>query len=375
MTDPQIVCPNCRTEIKLTESLAAPLIAETRRKFDQQLAAKEADFGRREALLKQASEEIAKAREAVDEQVAAKLKAERSSIVETEAKRARLAVADELGARDRQLADLQQMLAANNEKLAAAQKIQADMLRKQRELDEAKREVELTIETKVQQALAAVRDKARLDAEDTFKAKVTEKEVQIAAMSRQIEELRRRAEQGSQQLQGEALELELESLLRNQFPRDLIEPVPKGDFGGDVLHRVLGPGGQTCGAILWESKMTKRWSDDWLVKLRSDQRAAKADVALIVSSALPKDIETFGLVDNVWVAEPRFAVPLAIVLRHGLIDLAASRQAQEGQQTKMEMMYGYLTGPRFRHRIDAIVERFTDMQADLDRERKTMMRL
>ena len=316
-TDPQIVCPNCRTEIKLTESLAAPLIAETRRKFDQQLAAKEADFGRREAQLKQASEEIAKAREAVDEQVAAKLKAERSSIVETEAKRARLAIADELGARDRQLADLKQMLAANNEKLAAAQKIQADM-------------------------------------------------------NRQIEELRRRAEQGSQQLQGEALELELESLLRNQFPRDLIEPVPKGDFGGDVLHRVFGPGGQTCGTILWESKRTKRWSDDWLTKLRSDQRAAKAEVALIVSSALPKDIETFGLVDNVWVAEPRFAVPLAIVLRHGLIDLAGSRQAQEGQQTKM---YGYLTGPRFRHRIDAIVEKFTDMQADLDRERKMMMRL
>ncbi|MBB4427606.1 hypothetical protein GGD66_006189 [Bradyrhizobium sp. CIR48] len=375
VTDPQIVCPSCRTEIKLTESLAAPLIAETRRKFDQQLAAKEADFGRREALLRQASEEIAKAREAVDEQVAAKLKAERSSIVETEAKRARLAIADELGARDRQLADLQQMLTANNEKLAAAQKIQADMLRKERELDDAKREVELTIETKVQQALAAVREKAKLEAEDGFKARVAEKEAQIAGMNRQIEELRRRAEQGSQQLQGEALELELESLLRNQFPRDLIEPVPKGDFGGDVLHRVFGPGGQTCGTILWESKRTKRWSDDWLTKLRSDQRAAKAEVALIVSSALPKDVETFGLVDNVWVAEPRFAVPLAIVLRHGLIDLAGSRQAQEGQQTKMEMMYGYLTGPRFRHRIDAIVEKFTDMQADLDRERKTMMRL
>ncbi|WP_036022180.1 DUF2130 domain-containing protein [Bradyrhizobium yuanmingense] len=375
MTDPQIVCPSCRTEIKLTESLAAPLIAETRRKFDQQLAAKEADFGRREALLKQAGEEIAKARQTVDEQVAAKLKAERSSIVEEEAKRARLAIADELDARDLQLADLQQMLAASNEKLAAAQKIQADMLRKERELDDAKREVELTIETKVQQALAAVRDKARLEAEDGFKAKVAEKEAQIAGMNRQIEELRRRAEQGSQQLQGEALELELESLLRNQFPRDLIEPVPKGDFGGDVLHRIFGPGGQACGTILWESKRTKRWSDDWLTKLRSDQRAAKAEVALIVSSALPKDVETFGLVDNVWVAEPRFAVPLAIVLRHGLIDLAGSRQAQEGQQTKMEMMYGYLTGPRFRHRIDAIVEKFTDMQADLDRERKTMMRL
>jgi hypothetical protein len=375
VSDPQIVCPSCRTHIKLTESLAAPLIAETRRKFDQQLAAREADFGRREAELKQAQDDIARAREAIDQKVAAKLKAERSSIAEAEGKRARLAIADELTERDRQLADLQQLLAANNEKLAAAQKIQADMLRKERELDDARREVELTVVTKVQQELAAVREKAKVDAEDAFKAKVAEKEAQITGMSRQIEELRRKADQGSQQLQGEAQELELESLLRNQFPRDLIEPVPKGDFGGDVLHRVFGPGGQACGTILWESKRTKHWSGDWLAKLRNDQRAAKAEIALIVSTVLPKEVETFGLVDNVWVAEPRFAVPLAIVLRHGLIDLAGSRLAQEGQQTKMELMYAYLTGPRFRHRIDAIVEKFTDMQDDLDRERKTMMRL
>ena len=114
-------------------------------------------------------------------------------------------------------------------------------------------------------------------------------------MQRQIEELRRKAEQGSQQLQGEALEIELERMLRSRFPRDLIEPVPKGEFGGDVLHRVLGPAGQTCGTILWESKRTKNWSDGWLAKLRDDQRAAKAEIALIVSSALPKGVETFDL--------------------------------------------------------------------------------
>jgi len=249
------------------------------------------------------------------------------------------------------------------------------MLRKQRELEDAKREVELTAEKKVQENLGAVRERAMLEAEDIFKSKVTEKETQIAGMQRQIEELRRRADQGSQQLQGEALEIELESLLRSRFPRDLIEPVAKGEFGGDVVHRVVGAGGQTCGTILWESKRTRNWNDGWLAKLRDDQRAAKAEVALIVSTALPKGIETFDLVDNVWVTEPRFAIPLAIALRQSLIDVTASRQAQEGQQTKMEMVYAYLTGPRFRHRIDAIVEKFTDMQADLDRERKTMMRL
>ena len=346
MTDPQIVCPNCRTEIKLTDSLAAPLLAEARQQFEQQLSIKEADFGRREALLKQMQDDLAKARAAVDEQVAVKLKAERAVITETEARKARVALADDLSQRDQQLADLQQILATNNLKLAEAQKAQAEVLRKQRELDDAKREFELSIEKEVQDQLIAVRDKARLEADESLKVKVSEKEAQIAGMQRQIEELRRKAEQGSQQLQGEALELELESLLRGRFPRDLIEPVPKGEFGGDVVHRVLGANGQSCGTILWESKRTKSWNDGWLGKLRDDQRAVKAEIALIVSSTLPKGIETFDLVDNVWVVQPRFAVPLAVALRQSLIDLAGSRLTQEGQQTKMEFVYEYLTGPR-----------------------------
>jgi hypothetical protein len=375
VTEPQIVCPNCHTEIKLTESLAAPLVAETRRQFEHQLAAKEADFGRREAALKKTQDDLAKAKEAIDEQVAARLKAERASIAETEAKKARTALANDLDQRDRQLAELRQNLTANNTKLAEAQAAQAEVMRKSRELDDARREIELTVEKKVQENLSAIRDKAKLEAEEALKAKVSEKEAQIAGMQRQIEDLQRKASQGSQQLQGEALELELESLLRGRFPRDLIEPVPKGEFGGDVLHRVLGLAGQSCGAILWESKRTKNWSDGWLAKLRDDQRAAKAEIALIVSAALPKGVETFDLIDNVWVSEPRFAIPLAIALRESLINLASSRQAAVGQQTKMELVYQYLTGPRFRHRIDAIVEKFTDMQADLDRERKTMMRM
>jgi hypothetical protein len=375
VTGPQIVCPNCRTEIKLTEQLAAPLIEETRRSFEKQLAVKEADFGRRESVLKRAQDDIAQARAGIDEQVAAKLKAERGAIAQAEAVKARVALADEIGNRERQLAELQEVLIGKDAKLAEAQKAQADTLRKQRELDEAKREFELTVETKVQESLVAVRDKAKLEAEDLLKAKVAEKEAQISGMQHQIEELRRRAEQGSQQLQGETSEIELESQLRARFSRDLIEPVPKGEFGGDVLQRVVGPGGQTCGTILWESKRTKNWSDGWLVKLRDDQRTAKADIAMIVSTALPKGVEGFDLIEGVWVAEPRFAVPLAIALRQSLLDVAGSRLAQEGQQSKMELVYGYLTGPRFRHRIDAIVERFTEMQSDLDRERKTMMRL
>jgi hypothetical protein len=138
---------------------------------------------------------------------------------------------------------------------------------------------------------------------------------------------------------------------------------------------VVGPAGQICGSILWEAKRTKNWADGWLGKVREDQRAAKADMALIVSHALPKGLQTFDQIDGVWVSEPRCAVAVAIALRESLIALAAARLAGEGHHTKMELVYQYLTGPRFRHRIEAVVERFSDMQADLDRERKTMMRL
>lgn len=181
-------------------------------------------------------------------------------------------------------------------------------------------------------------------------------------------------EQGSQQLQGEVQELELESILRAKFPRDTIEPVPKGQHGGDALHRVLGSLGQVCGTILWESKRTKNWSDGWLAKLREDQRAAKAEIAIIVSQVLPKGVESFDHIDGVWVTHPKCAIPVAIALRHSLTELAAARQAGEGQQTKMEMVYQYLTGPRFRHRIQAIVEKFGDMQEDLDKERKFLIK-
>jgi hypothetical protein len=196
VTDPQIICTNCGTEIKLTESLGAPNVAASRKEFEAQLATKEADFGRREARLKQTQDDLSKAREAIDEQVAAKLRTERAAIADAEAKKARLALADDLGERDRQLAELQQMLATNNAKLAEAQQAQTDMLRKQCELEDAKREVELTVEKKVQANLGAVRDKARLEAEDALKSKVTEKEAQITGMQRQIEELRRRGRPG-----------------------------------------------------------------------------------------------------------------------------------------------------------------------------------
>lgn len=378
ITEPTIICPNCKTEIKLTESLAAPLIEATRKQFERQLAQKDSDITQREQAMREKEKQLLEAKSKLDEQVAdqvaEQLKRDRARIAAEEAKKAKLAAATDLEQKARELADLQDVLKQRDQKLAEAQKAQAELIKKQRELDDAKRELELTVEKRVQENLTAAREQAKKEAEESLKLKVAEKDQTIASMQQKIEELKRRAEQGSQQLQGEVLELELENLLRAKFPFDAIEPVPKGEFGGDVLHRVVGTSGQSCGAILWESKRTKNWSDAWLVKLREDQRTAKAEIAVIVTHTLPKGVETFEMVDGVWVTHPRAALPVAAILRQSLLELALTRQSSEGQQTKTEMIYQYLTGPRFRQRVEAIVEAFSTMQEDLDKERKAIMK-
>jgi hypothetical protein len=374
MSEPIVTCPNCRHEIKLTESLAAPLIEATRKQYEQRISQKDREVAERAAAIKAHEAALEKQKAEIDEQIITKLKIERGKIVAEEAAKAKLLIGNEVEQKARELADLQIVLKDRDAKLADAQKAQAEVMRKQRELEDARREMELTIEKRVGESLGAEREKAKLEAEEQLKLKVSEKEQQIAGMQRQIEELKKRAEQGSQQLQGEVLELELEATLRGRFPHDRIEPVPKGEFGGDVLHRVVNPLGQACGTILWESKRTKNWSDGWLAKLRDDQRAAKAEMALIVTQTLPKGVNGFDQIDGVWVTEQRCAVPVAIALRQTLIQIAATRLASEGQQSKMELVYQYLTGPSFRHRIEAIVEKFWDLQADLDRERKFMLK-
>ncbi|MFZ3173449.1 MAG: DUF2130 domain-containing protein [Thiobacillus sp.] len=378
MTEPTIICPNCKTEIKLTESLAAPLIAATRQQFEQKLAQKDSDIVKREQAMRDKEKQLNDAKHKLDDevadQVAAQLKAERARIIVEESKKAKLASAAELENKVRELGDLQEVLKVRDEKLAEAQKAQVELIKKQRELDDAKRELDLTVEKRVQEGLDATRLKAKKEAEDEQRLKVMEKEQTIVAMQKQIEDLKRRAEQGSQQLQGEVQELELENLLRTKFPFDAIDPVPKGEYGGDVLHRVVGAGGQSGGTILWEFKRTKNWSDAWLVKLRDDQRTAKAEIAVIVSQILPKGVETFEMVEGVWVTHPRAALPVAMILRQSLLELALARQSTEGQQTKTEMVYQYLTGPRFRQRVEAIVEAFSTMQEDLDKERKAIMK-
>ena len=378
MSEPTITCPSCKEIIKLTESLAAPLLESTKQQFELQLLQKDNEVAKREAALKLKENQLQESKNTLDEQVSNRvntlLKKERTVIASDEAKKARLAIGDALERKTKEVTELHDILKIREQKLAEAQNAQADLIKQQRELDDAKREMGLTIEKRIQEGLEETRVKARKEAEDTLGFKVKEKEQTISSMQKQIEDLKRKAEQGSQQLQGEVQELALESMLQARFPFDKIEPVPKGEFGGDVLQRVVSASGQLCGTILWESKRTKNWSEGWLAKLREDQRNARAEISVIVSQVLPVGIETFEQISGVWVTHPRAAFPVAMVLRQTLLEISMARNSLEGQQTKTEMVYQYLTGPRFRQRVEAIVEAFSSMQTDLDKERKAIMK-
>ncbi len=374
MSDPVITCPSCKSEIKLTESLAAPLLEATRAEYEKKLRSKETDFAARESLIKTRETALAEARGNLDAQLAEKLRVELPKIAEDEAKKAKLAFGQELERSKKALADVEAIIKEKDVKLDEAQKAQADYLLKQRELDDQKREFKLTVEKGIQGGLAEARDLAKQEAEDGMKLKVAERDSTIQALMKKLEEAQRRAEQGSQQLQGDVQEVELRSLLTASFPSDSIEPVPKGEFGGDVIHRVNGPLAQPCGTILWESKRTKAWSDGWLAKLRDDQRTAKADIAVIVTQTLPKGVACFTQMEGVWITNPQSVIPVAMTFRNMLMEVALARGVSEGQQTKMEIIYEYLTGPRFRHRVSAIVEAFTSLRQDLDIERKAIMK-
>lgn len=195
----------------------------------------------------------------------------------------------------------------------------------------------------------------------------------LSDLKNQLNEAKRKLEQSSQQTQGEVIELEIERVLSATFRDDKIEPIGKGKLGADIIHRVFSPSGQHCGTIVWESKNTKNWSQSWLSKLRSDQRRVKAEIAVLVSSALPKDVRGgFGQHSSgAWITDFPLVPGLAAALRANLIDVARIRATAQGKPEKMEILYQYLMSTEFRQRVEATVEAFQTMKADLDKEKQT----
>ncbi len=358
-----IHCPQCRTTIELTEAISAELSASIRERYESEFAEKAQRLAADRGELAKLRESLQSQQKQLDEQVRREIEKQRESLVERARVEAQQAVAVEIK-------DSQAQLKETREKLQAQQAKELDLLKKSRELEEQAERQELEIARRIEDERKRVREAALKQAQQEFELRQAENSETINGLRKQVDQLKQKLEQGSQQTQGEVLELALENLLAEAFPRDAIEPVPKGVKGGDVVHRVFDQLGRECGAILWESKRTKNWSDGWLGKLIDDQQEARATCACIVSAALPEGVEHFGEVNGVWVSSWACARAAAAAMRRVLIDAAQARRATEGQQGKMELVYDYLAGPEFRNRVRGLVEPYIEMQADLEAEKR-----
>ncbi|KAB2879600.1 DUF2130 domain-containing protein [bacterium] len=271
--------------------------------------------------------------------------------------------------------DLREQLNHKSDKLKDAQQKELDFLKRQRELEDREHAFKLEMERKLTEERSKIRSDVSMKLSEEHRMKDAEKEKQINDLRRQIEELNRKAELGSQQSQGEVMELELENVLRQTFRHDNIEPVPKGVKGADVMQHVYSKSGQLCGTILWESKRTKNWSDGWIQKLKDDQREVKASIAVIVSAVLPKDVSYIGNNEGIWITDFSTAMGLAAVLRTNIIEIAQTQNSMMGRNEKKDLLYNYLSSQVFRQRIEAIVESFKAMNDDLESEKRAMYKI
>ncbi len=215
-----------------------------------------------------------------------------------------------------------------------------------------------------------IREEEKRKSDEEYKLKILEKDKKLSDAMKMAEEYKRKLEQGSQQLQGEVLELEFENILRREFPYDEIKEVPKGIRGADILQVVKNNYGKTIGTIVWESKRTKSWSEGWIAKLKEDQRAVKADLAVIVTQILPNGIKNFLSKNKVWISNYDSIIGLATVLRDSLIRIAAVRLSEVDKQDKKTILWNYLNGIEFQNRIEAIGDIYNQMQEELEIEKR-----
>jgi hypothetical protein len=259
--------------------------------------------------------------------------------------------------------------------LTESQTKELQLRKDRRELEEKKQALELTVARTIDEERNRIREEAKRQADEEHRLKTADSEKLVADLRHQIGDLKRKAEQGSLQIQGEVLEVELENRLRDHFPHDVIEPIPTSKNGGDVLQHVADHSGQRCGSILWEAKRTKSFNDCWLGKLREDLRAARGQVAVIVSTELPKGVTTFACIDGVWVTSRACLHGLATALRQGILEVARTHRHLEGRQSKVDLLHQYLSGLEFRQRVEGIVEAFVTLKEDLESEKRSMRRM
>ena len=335
----EVTCPKCGHQFELNESLKNEVEKELRGKMLEWQKKKEEDFDKQKQLL------VADTQKKVLEESAAQLKA------------------------------LQEEAKIKTQQLQELQKKELDLLRDKNALEEKQKNLEVEIEKRFLEKRKEIEESAIKREQELFDLKTKEYKLQMEQQQKLIEELKRKSEQGSMQLQGESQELLLEEILKEHFPFDIIEEVGKGVEGADCIQLVRNNSGTVCGKIIYESKRTKAWSNGWLDKLKNDKRNSGSDVAILVSQVFPKDMEKFGEKDGVWICGFNEVSSVSYLLRNGIIKIHEAQKSQENKGDKMQMLYDYLTGNEFRGQMEAIVEGFVAMKQSITKERIQMEKL
>jgi hypothetical protein len=344
----KILCPKCGESISIDDVLTHQIEAKLKKEYEDKeknfLASFEAENKKKFELEKIELEKTLKAKILMQ--------------AESEKKQS-----------EEQAQMLREQLAEKDLKLKEARQNELILIKEQQKLKDEKDAFELEKARQLAEERKKIEEDASRKATEAKQAEIDQLNKKLSDATKAKDELARKLEQGSQQTQGEVQELALEELLKNEFIYDDISPVGKGVTGADVIQTVKTMNGFVCGTIIWESKKTKTWTEGWVQKLKDDQRMIKADLAVIVTSTMPQGTSGIIYRDGVWVCDIKLATSIAELLRNTLQTVAKEKSLSIGKDEKMELLYRYLTGTEFKQRIEAIVEAFSGMKSDLDKEK------
>lgn len=364
----KISCPNCSHEFDVEEALAGKIEAHFKKEFEQKLAEQSKRFSNERAELEKEREAFKQAKERENELFVEKL----NQKLEQEKKKVEAAAQESVAAKMKALQEENEKRKNENRIL---QEKEVTLLKKEQALIEQQEQLALKTEKEMLQRQQEIEEKARKKERENFELEKVKLLKQIEDNKKLAEEMKRKAEQGSMQMQGEVQELAIEQMLAQQFPFDQIEEVPKGVRGADIIQNVVNASQQVCGKIVFESKRTKAFAGDWIDKLKQDQITCKADIAVLVTETMPKEMDRFGQKDGVWVCSYQEVQSLTAVLREVLVKTHAAAASQENKGEKMELLYAYLTGNEFIQNIKRIVENYDAMIHQLNSEKKAMHKI
>jgi hypothetical protein len=368
----EVKCPSCGFGFPIEEVMAEEYKKDLRAKMQEYTQQKEEEYRKKE-------HEFANRERQQQLLFDQRLNEEKKQLQQNIEQSLRKSIASDF---ENQLLMLQNAKQESDEKLKSARHKELEFLQKEQALKQKEEEFELSLQRKLQEQRNELSESIRKQEAEKFNLKDTDYQLKVRELEKQLddqkklaEEMKRKAEQGSMQLQGEVQELILEELLRDNFPFDMISEVGKGVRGADCVQTVRNQFGQECGRIIYESKRTKDFSMDWIDKLKKDMRAIGVDVAVIVTQCYPKGMDCFGEKDGVWICSFEEVKAVSYILRDGIIKLANLAKAQDNKGDKMHLLYDYLISNEFSEQWKAIREGYMSMRISIQKERDAMEKL